>query len=117
MRTNRAEVPLSSLPRDEVRHYHCSSCPGNGRALQVGYPYTRCSTCQGTGIVDPTPDTTWDNLEEQIKCSGCGGEGFLLPPIPDTHECAFCGQPTTEITEVTRIGLPVWPEPQQQPAP
>ncbi len=61
----------------------CEKCHGNG--IEPGAKVDICKTCAGTGRVTKMQRTFFGNMQVQMTCSECGGEGKTY-----SQKCAKC---------------------------
>jgi len=55
------------------KHIQCVKCHGNG--IEPGAKVETCKTCGGHGQVHKVQRTIFGNMQVQMSCSDCGGEG------------------------------------------
>jgi molecular chaperone DnaJ len=62
----------------------CSRCQGSG--AEPGAKVETCPTCKGAGYVTRLQRTILGNIQTQVECSQCGGEGKTY-----SQKCSQCG--------------------------
>jgi len=62
----------------------CIKCRGNG--VEPGAKMETCRTCGGKGQVTRVQRTIFGQMQVQMTCSECGGEGKTY-----SHKCSQCG--------------------------
>lgn len=65
------------------KRVQCEKCHGNG--IEPGAKVDTCKTCAGTGRVTKMQRTFFGNMQVQMTCSECGGEGKTY-----SQKCAKC---------------------------
>lgn len=61
----------------------CDRCQGGG--AEPGAKITTCQTCNGSGRVSRLQRTILGNIQTQVSCSACGGEGKTY-----SQKCSKC---------------------------
>lgn len=65
------------------KRVQCEKCHGNG--IEPGAKVDTCKTCAGTGRVTKMQRTFFGNMQVQMTCSECGGEGKTY-----SQKCTKC---------------------------
>lgn len=66
------------------KHVQCSHCHGNG--IEPGAKIETCQTCGGKGQVNKIQRTIFGQMQVQMTCADCGGEGKTY-----SQKCSKCG--------------------------
>lgn len=100
--TLKLEDVLEGVERTiEYRRYaSCKVCDGSG--AEGGSKPTRCSTCQGTGMVSAIRNTFIGSVRTTTTCTKCGGHGTFIE-----NPCSACrGHGLQEERTSTTIRIP-----------
>ncbi len=82
------------------RYVTCDRCQGN--RAEPGSSIDTCKTCGGSGKVSRVQRTIFGNMQVQMTCSDCGGEGKSY-----SQKCAKCsGSGRVEETSTIKVNIP-----------
>jgi len=82
------------------RKAKCTRCGGNG--AEPGTKIETCATCGGSGRVSRVQRTILGNMQVQMTCEDCGGEGKKF-----SQKCTECGGTgAAEETKNLKINIP-----------
>ena len=78
----------------------CEKCKGNG--AEPGTKIETCSTCQGAGYVNQVQRTIFGQMQVQMPCPDCGGEGKSY-----AQKCGQCsGKGAYEQDTTLKVNIP-----------
>jgi molecular chaperone DnaJ len=77
----------------------CDKCQGNG--VEPGSKIEECKTCGGSGRTRKVQRTILGNVQIQMTCSDCGGEGRA-----HTQKCSKCSG-TGAISEIVKLKIKI----------
>lgn len=78
----------------------CSHCDGSG--ARDGHSVKTCDTCHGSGYVTQVQRTILGQMQTQVMCPTCGGDGKII-----TDRCSHCGgEGVVRAEEIIAIKIP-----------
>jgi len=86
------EISLKKLVR-------CGKCQGNG--MEPGTQVETCKICRGSGRITTVQRTIFGNMQVQMPCTACAGEGKIV-----THKCSACHGNGT-VQEITNLKIKI----------
>lgn len=101
VKLNLKEISTGVEKKIKVKKYvTCSHCHGSGADGSDG-THT-CDTCKGSGVVTRVANTILGQMQTQVACPTCGGEGKVI-----VKKCPECnGEGIVRDEEIITINIP-----------
>ena len=91
------EIASGATKKIKLNHYIvCNSCNGTGGST------SKCTNCNGNGIVTKVMKTFLGQMATQTTCNHCGGSGVII-----TNKCSKCnGEGRIAAEDIVEIKIP-----------